>query len=114
MERPVGQSVREFGRGERSAINAVIEHPGWILLLDDYRPYRMVADRDIGVLCTPLFAVMLFREGVLDERTVLRVLGELAAIQTVSPHLLAAALAHLGRLFREVRDVIDGGETNDD
>lgn len=111
---PTSLSVREFGRGERAAINVAIEHPDWILLLDDYRPYRLVAAQDVAVLCTPLFAVMLFREGILDEPAVLRVLSELAAIETVSPHLLAAALAHLGRLFRESGGGGDGIETNGD
>jgi hypothetical protein len=111
---PTMVPIREFGRGERAAINVAIEHPDWILLLDDYRPYRAVAAQSVAVMCTPLFAVMLFREGVLDESAVLRVLSELAAIETVSPHLLAAALAHPGRLFRESEGRGDGSETNGD
>jgi hypothetical protein len=107
-------SIQEFGRGERAAMNVALEHPGWTLLLDDYRPYRAVAGRDVAVLCTPLLAVLLFREGALDEPAVLRVLSELAAIETVSPHLLAAALAHLGHLFRQSGDGTYGGKTNGD
>ena len=111
---PTVLSVREFGRGERAAINAALEHPGWTLLIDDYRPYRVVAERQVAVLCTPLLAVLLYREGVLDERAVLSALSELAAIETVSPHLLAAALAHLGRLFRESGGASSGSKTNGD
>jgi hypothetical protein len=63
---------------------------------------------------TPLLAVQLFREGALDERAVLRALSELAAIGTVSPHLLAAALSHLGLLFREGGEETNGSQTNGD
>jgi hypothetical protein len=114
LVQPTASPMQEFGRGERAAINVASEHPDWTLLLDDYRPYRTVAGQDIAVLCTPLFAVLLFREGTLDEPAMLRVLSELAAIETVSPHLLAAALAHLGRLFRESRSEGDGSKEGGD
>jgi hypothetical protein len=56
-------------------------------------------ERDKGglrVLCTPVLVVDLCTEGKLDARQALAALARLAAMQTVSPNLLAAALAHLG------------------
>jgi hypothetical protein len=37
-------------------------HPDWSLLIDDYRTLRAVAAHDVAVLCTPLFAMILFPE----------------------------------------------------
>ncbi len=89
--------VKEFGPGERAAIDIAYENRDWILLLDDQRPFQEAVRLGLRVLCTPVLAVSLFDEGSLTAYEVLCILGRLAASQTVSPHLLAAALAQLGR-----------------
>lgn len=83
--------IREFGAGERAAMSVAIEHPDWVLLLDDYRPYRVALDRGMSVVCTPLLAVALYDEGVLSEVQVHRILDRLEGIGTVSPRLLGEA-----------------------
>ena len=89
--------VKEFGPGERAAIDVACENRDWILLLDDHRPFQEAVRLGLRMLCTPVLVVSLFDEGSLTAREALFVLGRLAASQTVSPHLLAAALAQLGR-----------------
>lgn len=89
--------VKEFGPGERAAIDVVLENREWILLIDDHRPFQEAVRLGLRVLCTPVLVASLFDEGSLTAREALFVLGRLAAAQTVSPHLLAAALAQLGR-----------------
>lgn len=97
---PSSGPVREFGPGERSAINLALQHPEWVLLLDDYRPFQEAVHRQLRVLCSPVLAVALFDEGRLDARAVLESLARLAALQTVSPHLLAAALVQVSRSLK--------------
>jgi predicted nucleic acid-binding protein len=92
--------VTEFGPGERAAIDLALEHSDWVLLLDDCRPFQAATALGLRVVCTPVFAVGLYADGTLSAEATLHVLARLAAMQTVSPHLLAAALGHLGRLIR--------------
>lgn len=89
--------IKEFGLGERAAIDLAWENREWILLLDDHRPFQAVVRLGLKVLCTPVLAVGFLDEGRLTAHDALFVLGRLAASQTVSPHLIAAALAQLGR-----------------
>src|SRR5215210_7299734 len=92
---PRRDELGAFGPGERAAINLAIEHPGWLLLLDDQRPYQEAVRRGLPVLCSPVLVAALFSEGTLDSQDTLLTLARLAALQTVSPHLLAAALTHV-------------------
>ena len=97
---PSGETVREFGAGERAAINLALEHPEWVLLLDDQRPFRHAADRGLRVICSPVLVVALYEEGRLDAAGAIAGLARLAALGTLSPHLIAAALAQLGATYR--------------
>ena len=91
--------VQAFGPGERAAINVAIEHPGWLLLLDDQRPYQETMQRGLPVLCSPVLTAALFSEGTLNARDTLLTLARLATLQTVSPLLLAAALSHVAKAW---------------
>ncbi len=94
---PSGETVREAG--ERAAINLALEHPEWVLLLDDQRPFRHAAERGLRVICSPVLVVALYEEGRLDATGAIAALARLAALGTLSPHLLAAALAQLGASY---------------
>jgi hypothetical protein len=93
--------VAGLGPGERAAINLAVEHPDWILLLDDPKPYQEAVQRGLRVLCSPVLVAALFSEGALDIGRAMLILARLAALQTVSPHLLAAAIAHVGRAWTQ-------------
>ena len=93
--------VTEFGPGERAAMNLTLEHRDWVLLMDDRRPFMEAGRLGLRVLCTPVLVVDLYMEEKLNARQALEVLGRLAALQTVSPNLLAASLAHLGAVWKE-------------
>lgn len=97
---PRAAHIEEFGSGERAAIDLAVEHPNWVLLMDDERPFREATRLGLKVLCTPVL-VALFSEGILTARQALLSLARLAALQTLSPKLLAAALAQLGRSLSE-------------
>jgi hypothetical protein len=98
---PELEEVRGFGRGEQAAINLSLEHRDWVLLIDDRRPFLEAERLGLRVLCTPVLVVDLYMEEKLDARQALEALARLAALQTVSPNLLAAALAHLGAAWKE-------------
>lgn len=98
---PELEGVTGFGPGERAAINLALEHRDWVLLMDDRRPFLEAERLGLRVLCTPVLVVDLCMEEKLDARQALEVLGRLAALQTVSPDLLAASLAHLGAALKE-------------
>jgi len=94
---PSALHLQEFSAGERAAISLVIEHPDWFLLLDDYRPFVEATRRVLKAVSTPMLVVTLYRESAISTEEALSMLGGLAAIQTVSPHLIAGSLAPLGR-----------------
>lgn len=92
--------VTEFGPVEREAISVALEHPDWVLLMDDYRPFRAATALGITAVCSPVLTVALFAENALSAAEALTILARLAAMQTVSPFLLTAALAQLGEQMR--------------
>jgi predicted nucleic acid-binding protein len=89
---PQQAAFQEFSTGERAAINVALEHPDWTLLIDDYRPFRAAEGLGLPVLCTPVLTVQLLQDGDATAADTLTMLARLAAMQTVSPHLLARAL----------------------
>jgi predicted nucleic acid-binding protein len=95
--RVAADAIPDLGPGEGAAINLARAHPDWVLLVDDPRPYQEAVRQGLRVLCSPVLVAAFYREGVLDARDAMLALARLAALQTVSRHLLAAAVAHLGR-----------------
>lgn len=93
---PQSDQVRAFGAGERAAMNLALEHREWTILIDDRRPFLAAQRLGLKALCTPVLAVDLYHEGRLTLGQTLLALARLAALQTLSPDLLAAALAQLG------------------
>lgn len=100
---PREQRIVDFGIGERIAISVAIEHPDWMLLIDDLRPSRVAGELGLNVITTPGFVATLFGDGHLDATQTLTRLGRLAGIQTVSPQLLAGALVQIDTLIRGKR-----------
>jgi predicted nucleic acid-binding protein len=96
---PIGAAINEFGRGERAAISLAVQNHDWTLLIDDHRPFQAAARLGVKAVCTPVLAVVLYTEKRLDASEALVVLARLAALQTISPTLIAAALAQLGRFL---------------
>jgi predicted nucleic acid-binding protein len=92
---PRVDEIKAFGPGERAAMNLALEHPGRLLLVDDRRPLQEAQRLGIRTICTAVLLVGLFYEGRIDLRGALDGLARLAAMQTVSPTLIDAALAQL-------------------
>ena len=93
--------IIRFGPGERAAMNLAIENEGWILLMDDRRPFQAAEELGLAPVASPVYAASLHRRGVLDERAVLAVLARLSARSTVSPQLIELALAQIARTTKE-------------
>jgi predicted nucleic acid-binding protein len=93
--------ITEFVKGERSAINLALEHPGWILLIDDRRPFLEASKLGIKVICTSVVVIDLYDEGILKGEEALEILARLQAMRTLSPELITAALRQLASLWKE-------------
>lgn len=92
---PAAMRIREFGDGERAAISAIMEHPTWTLLMDDYRPYQMAVRMGMRVLCTPAVVINLFNERELNAIEARAVLEHLTRLKRLAPVLLLDANAWL-------------------
>jgi predicted nucleic acid-binding protein len=92
---PQADLVKAFGSGERGAMNLALEHRDWILLVDDRRPLLEAQRLGLKTLCTPVLVVDLFDKEKWSLPEAVRALASLAAMRTVSPALLEAALAQL-------------------
>ena len=97
-------TLEQFGPGERAAINLAIENPGWVLLMDDLRPFRAAEELGLAPVSSAVYTASLYRRGVLDEREVLGVLARLAARSTLSPQLIDLALAQVASVSEERRE----------
>lgn len=102
--------VTEFGPGERAAMNLALGHPDWVLLIDDRRPLLEAQRLGVRTICTPALVGALFDERRLDMDGALQALARLAALQTVSPVLIAAAVAYLGVGAKEQKGTFDADE----
>ncbi len=97
-------TLERFGPGERAAINLAIENPGWVLLMDDLRPFRAAEELGLAPVSSAVYAASLYRRGVLDEGEVLAVLARLAARSTLSPRLIDLALTQVAGISKERRE----------
>jgi predicted nucleic acid-binding protein len=100
---PTTNIVLGFGPGERAAMNVALQHPGWVLLMDDRKPLLEAQRLGLRTVCTPVLITELYIDGQLDVGEALESLARLAAMQTVSPTLIEAALAQL-ELHRAERE----------
>jgi hypothetical protein len=96
-------ALEQFGPGEREAISLAAQHREWTLLLDDLRPFRAAVEMGLTPISTPAYAASLYGRRVLDEAGVLTALARLAARGTVSPQLIALALAQIATTLKERR-----------
>ncbi len=103
LEAPEVMALDRFGPGEREAISMAVQRRHWTLLIDDLRPFRAAEEMDLAPVSTPAYAASLYSRGVLDEVGVLTALARLAARGTVSPQLIALALAQTATTLRERR-----------
>ena len=109
---PQVDEVRALGSGERAAMNLALEHPDWVLLVDDRRPLIEAQRMGLKTLCTPVLMVDLFEKGQWRLQDAVQSLARLAAMQTVSPPLLEAALAQL-EVVRRGKEESHGDEEAD-
>lgn len=97
-----------FGPGERATINLVLEHPDWVLLLDDRRPFDWAEAHGIPVMCSPLSVVGWFQEGTLELREAEHLLAQRTAPGTMSPVLLQRARRRLASVIMQHEEAEHG------
>jgi hypothetical protein len=90
-----------FGPGERATISLVLEHPDWLLLLDDRRPFDWAEAHGVRVTCSPLLVVDWFQDGTPDVQEAERLLAPLTAPGTMSPPLLQRARRRLATVIMQ-------------
>jgi predicted nucleic acid-binding protein len=93
--------VRLFGPGEREAINVALEHPEWLLFLDDRRPFDEASRLGLRVVCTPALVIKLYHEGAFGAEDAAIFVARLAALGRINQLLLDAAMAALERSVKE-------------
>jgi hypothetical protein len=108
QDEPAGDQVGMFGPGERATINLVLEHPDWVLLLDDRRPFDWAEAHGIRVVCSPLLVVAWFQAGTLDVHEAERLLALLTAPGTMSPVLLQRARRRLATVIMQREEAEHG------
>lgn len=96
---PTGDQVGLFGPGDRATINLVLEHPDWVLLLDDRRTFDWAEAHGIAAVCSPLLVIDWFQEGTLDLAEAEHLLAKLTAPGTMSPVLLQRARRRLATVI---------------
>ena len=101
VEAPKVVILERFGPGEREAISLAAQYRDWILLIDDLRPSRAAEEMGLAPVSTPTYAAALYSRTLLNETEVLTVLARLAARGTVSPQLIALALAQIATLLQK-------------
>lgn len=105
---PTGDQVGLFGPGERATINLVLEHPDWVLLLDDRRPFDWAEAHGIAAICSPLLVVDWFQEGTLELSAAEHLLAALTAPGTMSPVLLQRARRRLATVIMQREEAEHG------
>src|SRR5579883_322578 len=95
---PTRENVRQFGPGERQALNVALEHRDWVLFIDDRRPFEEAIRLGLQAISSPALVVLLAREGAMSTEEALATLARLAALGRLSPRLIDAASAALQQL----------------
>ena len=98
---PEAETVVTFGAGERAAMNVALQHPDWILLVDDRRPLIEAQRLGLKAICTPVLIAELVSGGQIEMSEALGMLARLAEMQTVSPVLIEASLAQLAAQWKD-------------
>ena len=91
----IADRIGQFGSGEREAINVGLEHPDWLVFLDDRRPFEEATRLGVRAVCSPALVVMLAREAAVTKEEALTLLARLAGLGRLSPRLIDSALAAL-------------------
>src|SRR5262249_28275910 len=95
---PRSETIQAFGPGERAAMNMALEHPDWILLIDDWRPLREAQELGIYAVCSPVLITQLKSEGHLSFAEAIKALAHLAALGTVRQGLIDIAIEQLAAM----------------
>ena len=95
---PTRETMRQFGPGERQALNVALDHPDWVLFIDDRRPFEEAIRLGLQAISSPALVVLLARDGAMSATDALAMLARLAGLGRLSPRLIDAATAALQQL----------------
>lgn len=95
---PRSEKIKLYGDGERAAINLALER-GWLLLIDDWRPYETAQAVGVEVVNSLAYLIGLYEQKRISLERVLQALAKMTRRGTLRPEWIQSGL----RVVAEIR-----------
>ena len=95
---PRSEKIKLYGDGERAAINLALER-GWLLLIDDWRPYEAAQAVGVEVINSLAYLIGLYEQKRISLERVLEALAKMTRRGTLRPEWIQSGL----RVVAEIR-----------
>ena len=95
---PRSEKIKLYGDGERAAINLALER-GWLLLIDDWRPYEAAQAVGVEVVNSLAYLIGLYEQKRISLERVLQALAKMTRRGTLRPEWIQSGL----RVVAEIR-----------
>ena len=95
---PRSEKIKLYGDGERAAINLALER-GWLLLIDDWRPYEAAQAVGVEVINSLAYLIGLYEQKRISLERVLQALVKMTRRGTLRPEWIQSGL----RVVAEIR-----------
>jgi predicted nucleic acid-binding protein len=95
---PRSEKIKLYGDGERAAINLALER-GWLLLIDDWRPYEAAQAVGVEVVNSLAYLIGLYEQKRISVERVLQALAKMTRRGTLRPEWIQSGL----RMVAEIR-----------
>lgn len=92
------EKIKLYGDGERAAINLALER-GWLLLIDDWRPYEAAQAVGVEVVNSLAYLIGLYEQKRITLERALQALAKMTRRGTLRPEWIHSAL----RVVAEIR-----------
>ncbi len=92
------EKIKLYGDGERAAINLALER-GWLLLIDDWRPYEAAQAVGVEVVNSLAYLIGVYEQKRISLERVLQALTKMTRRGTLRPEWIQSGL----RVVAEIR-----------
>jgi predicted nucleic acid-binding protein len=100
---PKSKMIRLYGDGERAAINLALERK-FLLLIDDWRPYRAAQAAGVEVVNSLAYLVGLYEQKRITTERVLNALARITRRGTLTPEWIHSAVKVVSEIRRKGED----------
>ncbi len=100
---PKSKMIRLYGDGERAAINLALERK-FLLLIDDWRPYRAAQVAGVEVVNSLAYLVGLYEQKRITAERVLNALARITRRGTLTPEWIHSAVKVVSEIRRKGED----------